>query len=144
MCLYDKLFSLGPFKSSTNFVDIIPQASGLKMSLNIDITEIEDPQNKCVDVSNLGRWGNGDVDYKLEDKSQIEYALFLIEQAFDMQIGEWFILLLCISGAICIINLEIDCTMNLMTTWLRYQKVCCLNKKNKMKKKKYAHNELFG
>jgi predicted transport protein len=83
---YKKLYIA--FKSSTNFVDIIPQASGLKMSLNINISELEDPQNKCIDVSNLGRWGNGDVDYKLEDQSQIKYALFLIEQALDMQIGE--------------------------------------------------------
>lgn len=83
---YKKLYIA--FKSTTNFVDIIPQASGLKMSLNINISELEDPQDKCIDVSNLGRWGNGDVDYKLENKAQMDYALFLIEQALDMQIGE--------------------------------------------------------
>jgi len=75
------------FKSTTNFVDIVPQASGLRLSLNINFDEIDDTKNSCRDVSNLGRWGNGEVEYKLEDYSQIEYALFLIEQALDKQIG---------------------------------------------------------
>ena len=76
------------FKSTTNFVDIVPQVSGLRLSLNIEFGEIDDPKNSCRDVSNLGRWGNGDVEYKLEDESQMEYALFLIGQALDKQIGE--------------------------------------------------------
>ncbi len=75
------------FKSTTNFVDIVPQVSGLRLSLNIEFDEIDDPENACRDVSNLGRWGNGDVEYKIEDHSQIEYALFLLEQALDKQIG---------------------------------------------------------
>ncbi len=83
---YKKLYIA--FKSTTNFVDVVPQASGLRLSLNINFDEVDDPQSLCRDVSNLGRWGNGEVEFKLEELSQLEYAIFLIEQALDEQIGE--------------------------------------------------------
>ena len=74
------------FKLDTNFVDVIPQASGLKLSLNCKFTEIHDPKNLCKDVTNLGRWGNGDVEFKINELSDIPYAIQLIQQVIDMQI----------------------------------------------------------
>ncbi len=81
---YKKLYIA--FKSLTNFVDVIPQVSGLKLSLNIKIEEIDDPYGKCMDVSDVGTWGNGSVEFKLENISDINDAIFLIEQALDKQI----------------------------------------------------------
>ncbi len=75
------------FKSITNFIDIVPQASGLRLSLNIDYDELDDPENLCKDIKDIGRWGNGDVEFKLENINQIEYAISLIGQALDKQIG---------------------------------------------------------
>ncbi|MDD9156295.1 DUF262 and DUF1524 domain-containing protein [Aliivibrio sp. S4TY2] len=74
------------FKLDTNFVDVVPQASGLRLSLNCKFTEIHDPKNLCKDVTNLGRWGNGDVGFKINELSDIPYAIQLIQQVIDMQV----------------------------------------------------------
>ena len=74
------------FKLDTNFVDVVPQASGLRLSLNCKFTEIHDPKNLCKDVTNLGRWGNGDVEFKINELSDIPYAIQLIQQVIDMQV----------------------------------------------------------
>ena len=41
------------FKTSTNFVDIVPQKSRLRLTLNIPFNEIRDPNNLCRDVTGL-------------------------------------------------------------------------------------------
>ena len=74
------------FKSSTNFVDIVPQKSRMRLSLNISFDEILDPLGKCKDVSDVGRWGNGDVEIGISKLEDLDYAMELIQQAFDTQI----------------------------------------------------------
>lgn len=73
------------FKSSTNFVDVIPQKSTLRLSLNIDYDQIVDPYGLCKDVSGLGKWGNGDVEVRLSSLSELDKVMDLIQQAFDVQ-----------------------------------------------------------
>jgi predicted transport protein len=45
------------YKAETNFVDVIPQAKRLRLSLNTRFHEMDDPRGMCKDVSGLGRWG---------------------------------------------------------------------------------------
>ncbi len=73
------------YKSETNFLDIIVQKSKLILSLNISSNEIEDPKNYCIDVLGKERWGNGDVEFHIFSKDQIDYAMDLIKQAFEKQ-----------------------------------------------------------
>ncbi|HIJ02207.1 TPA: hypothetical protein HA363_06160 [Candidatus Woesearchaeota archaeon] len=75
------------YKSVTNFVDIIPQKRALRLSLNIPFDKIKDPQEKCRDVAGKGKWGNGDTEIKISSQEELDYALILIEQAFDNIIG---------------------------------------------------------
>jgi uncharacterized protein with ParB-like and HNH nuclease domain/predicted transport protein len=75
------------YKAETNFVDVIPQAKRLLLSLNIPFHEIDDPNGFCRDVTGLGRWGNGDVEVKLESNDQLSYVIGLIRQAFVQQMG---------------------------------------------------------
>jgi uncharacterized protein with ParB-like and HNH nuclease domain/predicted transport protein len=75
------------YKAETNFVDVVPQAKRLRLSLNVGFHEIDDPKGLCVDVSNLGRWGNGDVEVGLSSAEQLPYIVGLIRQAFDHQMG---------------------------------------------------------
>lgn len=70
------------YKTTTNFVDVVPQKSRLRLSLNMAFDEIHDPKGICKDITNLGRWGNGDVEFGVSDESEIEYAMFLIQQSF--------------------------------------------------------------
>lgn len=76
------------FKSSTNFVDIEPQKSKLRLMLNMKFDEINDPLNLAKDVTGLGRWGNGDVEVGISNINEIDDVMDLIQQAFDVQVGE--------------------------------------------------------
>jgi uncharacterized protein with ParB-like and HNH nuclease domain/predicted transport protein len=76
------------YKTTTNFVDIVPQKSRLRLSLNMTFKEIHDPKGICKDVTNLGRWGNGDVEFGISDQSEIDYAMTLIQQSFDKHMDE--------------------------------------------------------
>lgn len=80
---YKKLYIA--FKSSTNFVDVVPQKSRLRLSLNIDYADIIDPKGLCKDVTDLGRWGNGDVEAGLSSINQMDDIMELVQQAFDRQ-----------------------------------------------------------
>ena len=78
---YKKLYIA--YKSSTNFVDIVPQKSRLRLSLNIAFSDITDPKGYCKDITGLGRWGNGDVEVAFENLNQLDDIMELIDQAFD-------------------------------------------------------------
>jgi predicted transport protein len=74
------------YKSVTNFVDVVPQKSRLRLSLNMAYPDIIDPKGLCKDVSGLGRWGNGDVEIGLSNVNQLDDVMELVQQAFDKQI----------------------------------------------------------
>lgn len=75
------------YKAETNFVDVVPQAKRLRLSLNMPFSEVDDPKGLCTDVTNLGRWGNGDVEIGLSSLEQLPYVMGLIRQSFDRQMG---------------------------------------------------------
>jgi uncharacterized protein with ParB-like and HNH nuclease domain/predicted transport protein len=70
------------YKTSTNFVDVVPQRSRLRLSLNMKFDEIHDPKGLCKDVSHVGRWGNGDVEVGLSSMEQLDDVMALIHEAF--------------------------------------------------------------
>lgn len=72
------------YKTTTNFVDVVPQKSRLRLSLNMAFDEIDDPKGLCKDVTNLGRWGNGDVEISLSSPSQIDDVMDLVRQSFKL------------------------------------------------------------
>lgn len=76
------------YKAETNFVDIVPQSTRLRLSLNIPFPEVNDPKGICKDVSDLGRWGNGDVEVGLSSIEEIPYVMGLIRQSFERQMGK--------------------------------------------------------
>jgi len=81
---YKKLYIA--FKSTTNFVDIVPQKTRLRLSLNMEFSKLHDPKGICSNVSELGRWGNGEVEVGLSNINEIDYIMELIQQSFDIQI----------------------------------------------------------
>ncbi|MFT3932807.1 MAG: DUF262 and DUF1524 domain-containing protein [Chitinophagaceae bacterium] len=74
------------YKASTNFVDIVPQKSRLRLSLNMDFAKINDPLGLCKDITDLGRWGNGDIEVGLSSPVELDNVMPLIQQAFDVQL----------------------------------------------------------
>jgi len=73
------------YKTVTNFVDIEPQRQRLRLTLNMRFDEIVDPLNVCRDITNVGRWGNGDVETTIASAADLDNVMFLIEQAFEKQ-----------------------------------------------------------
>lgn len=76
------------FKAETNVVDVVPLASRLRLSLNMPFPDLNDPKGFAKDVTNLGRWGNGDVEVGLERAEDIPYVLGLARQALERQFGD--------------------------------------------------------
>lgn len=75
------------YKAETNFVDVVPQAKRLRLSLNLHFAEITDPHGICRDITSIGRWGNGDVDLVLESLEGLPYVMGLVRQSFEQQMG---------------------------------------------------------
>ena len=75
------------YKAETNFVDIVPQKRRLRLSLNMQFHELHDPKGLAKDVTNLGRWGNGDVEVGLGKPEELRYVMGLVRQAFEKQMG---------------------------------------------------------
>ncbi|MGO3869705.1 MAG: GmrSD restriction endonuclease domain-containing protein [Alcaligenes sp.] len=88
-CIYEEYLKLYvAYKAETNFVDVVPQARRLRLSLNMPFSEIDDPKGLCTDVTSLGRWGNGDVEVGLSNLDELPYVMGLIRQSFDRQMGD--------------------------------------------------------
>lgn len=75
------------YKAETNFVDVVPQASKMRLSLNMKFHEINDPKGICKNVASVGRWGNGDVEVGLKSLDELPYVMGLVRQAFEKQMG---------------------------------------------------------
>ena len=75
------------YKAETNFVDIEPQKSRLRLSLNMQFHELHDPKGLARDVTSLGRWGNGDVEVGFSKPEELPYVMGLVRQAFEKQMG---------------------------------------------------------
>jgi uncharacterized protein with ParB-like and HNH nuclease domain/predicted transport protein len=76
------------FKAETNFVDVVPQAKRLILTLNTTFAEINDPKELCRDVTGMGRWGNGDVEVGLRSLDELPYVMGLVRQSYERQMGD--------------------------------------------------------
>ena len=69
-------------------MDVVAQKSRLRLSLNLRFHELHDPKGLAKDVTNLGRWGNGDVEVaRLSTPDELPYVMGLVRQAFEKQMG---------------------------------------------------------
>ena len=80
---YKKLYIA--YKLKTNFVDIVVQKSRLRLTVNLDFEEVYDPSGICRDVTDLGRWGNGDVEIIFDSLSMLDSVMGIIKQAIEKQ-----------------------------------------------------------
>ena len=76
------------YKAETNFVDVVPQAKGLNLSLNMAFVDINDPRGMCKDATILGHYGNGDVVVSLRSLDELPYVMGLVRQSYERQMGD--------------------------------------------------------
>ncbi len=87
-CVSEEILKLYiAYKAETNFVDVVPQAKRLRLSLNLSFHELHDPKGLAKDITNVGRWGNGDVEVGFSSIEALPYVMGLIRQAFEKQMG---------------------------------------------------------
>jgi len=71
------------FKASTNFIDIIPQKKSIKFTLNVCQGELNNPYNLGRDVSNIGKYGNGDYEFSINSSVDFINLMPLIKQSYE-------------------------------------------------------------
>jgi uncharacterized protein with ParB-like and HNH nuclease domain/predicted transport protein len=76
------------YKAETNFVDVVPQATRLRLALNLAFPDINDPKGLCKDVTDLDFWGNGDVQVGLKSLDELPYIMSLVRQSYERQMGD--------------------------------------------------------
>lgn len=73
------------YKYKTNVVDVIPQKAKLRLAVNMDFDEVNDPSGICKDVTNLGKWGNGDVEIGFDGLGKLDATIDIIKQSLSKQ-----------------------------------------------------------
>ena len=73
------------YKLDTNFVDVVFQKQRLRISANMQFSEVHDPQGICHDITGLGRWGNGDVELFMEHTSEVDHIMEIVKQSYGLQ-----------------------------------------------------------
>ena len=56
----------------------------IKIALSARTNEIEDYRKRVVDWSNIGHWGVGNAMFELTNEDDLEYAMFLIKQTYNL------------------------------------------------------------
>jgi len=67
--------------AGSNVVDFCIQRNALKLWLNLFAGELDDPKGIARNVSNIGHWGNGDYEIRMENTDDLEYILSLVKQS---------------------------------------------------------------
>jgi predicted transport protein len=70
------------YKHGKNFCEVRLQSKELKIWLDIQYNELDDPKQFGRDVSNVGHHGTGQVETKLGSLAELETVMYLIEQAY--------------------------------------------------------------
>ena len=73
------------YKARTNFMDVDPKKHCLRLSLNMKYRDLYDPKGLASDITGKERWGNGDVEVRLERLQELPDVHNLIRQAYDRQ-----------------------------------------------------------
>ena len=76
------------YKAETNFVDAVPQAKRIKLTLNMPFAENNYPKSLCREVTQVGHYGNGDVEVGLKSLDELPYVMGLVRQSYERQMGE--------------------------------------------------------
>lgn len=75
------------YKAESTIVNVVPQKRQLLLNINIPFANLHDPMGKARDVSEIGRWGNGEAQVVLATSTDVPYVIGLVRQALEQQLG---------------------------------------------------------
>ena len=73
------------YSLSSNFLEVVPLATELKLYLDITLDELQDPSGLARDVTTVGHWGTGSLEVRLAGAAQLDEVMTLVRQAFERQ-----------------------------------------------------------
>jgi len=71
------------YELDKNFVEIIIQANGLWVHVDISKEEVTDPENKLIDLSEKGHWATGASRIRVDKIEDIDYCMGIIKQSYE-------------------------------------------------------------
>lgn len=74
------------YKIDTNFVDVAFNDRNLKLSIKLKFADVKDPKGICRDMTDIGQWGNGDIEICFSSLADLDDVMYIIEQAYEAQI----------------------------------------------------------
>lgn len=72
------------FVSASNVVDIHIQKNAVKLWINLQRGQLDDPKGITRDVSEKGHWGNGDYEIQISNDDNLEYIMSLVKQSLKV------------------------------------------------------------
>jgi predicted transport protein len=70
------------YELDRNFAEVVIQANGLWVHVDISKEEVNDSENKLIDVSEKGHWATGSLKMRVEKMDDIKYCMEIIEQSY--------------------------------------------------------------
>jgi predicted transport protein len=70
------------YELDRNFAEVVMQANGLWVHVDISKKEVNDSENKLIDVSEKGHWATGNLKIRVEKIDDIKYCMEIIEQSY--------------------------------------------------------------
>lgn len=70
-----------------NFVELVPQANGFLIFLDIKVGDLDDHQKIASDCSKVGHWATGNTKFKISNPKDLFYAMRLILQSSNSIVG---------------------------------------------------------
>jgi len=74
------------YELDRNFAEIVVQANSLWVHLDISKNEVNDPEDRLVNISGKGHWATGNLKIKVEELEDIEYCMNLIKQSYESKL----------------------------------------------------------
>lgn len=71
------------YELDKNFAEIVIQANGLRVHVDISKEEVSDPENKLIDLSEKGHWATGNLKVRVENIEDIDYCMGIIRQSYE-------------------------------------------------------------
>lgn len=74
------------YQLDRNFTEVVIQANGLWVHLDLSKDEANDPENKLIDVSDKGHWATGNLKIRIDKPEDLDYGMKLINQSYESKL----------------------------------------------------------
>jgi len=71
------------YELDRNFAEVVIQANGLWVHVDISKEEVTDQENKLIDLSEKGHWATGSLKIRVDNIEDIDYCMDIIQQSYE-------------------------------------------------------------